>query len=1184
MEYFVRRAGRTMCTGVKYEEEKSIPTTTIKDCIVSEAVHPMDIGDIFVEPGIMISQKNGTIIGRRPNNFIVFSFQSDFTLQNFIIDHRRLFALDHAGKAHVYHFNGTTPEIHDIHRHPSGWCVVPNTRMMVTWNILTLCVYDPDTNQERSVILKGHQARVTAAASGTSVVVTGDSQGYVCIWYVSSWKCFHKINTGTEAIEQVIVSETTIALRTKHYVYQYEIETGKRIFDAEITARSIVYNNRGLVVARKDFVEFYIDGESKIAFDATVARLVPSVHSRCWCIQDRKLSCIELSGSIEKWPCECLKWIRNPQFPFEHTWPTTRYMDVLALSAEEWLPKVVGWLPPRQWFRHNTLKAAIWQWAVRNNITLATRWLFLPPHKLKPWYDMCIQEAEELTNSFEFSEHVMNILEHIYKRSVIHSTSILKWCWFHHGKLKMRSIIMRLVENSLPFLNIVAKEPASSVAILCFHTTTIKLLMENGHVATFLRLLSAFQARYQPTDETRKMFQFMVRHIFSTIEDSNCDIPLPDTGKWVSKKRFLPTDVGKYIKMADTSLTGFVTNVIHRKEGQTVMWTPITRSTSIELTQDAHVWSVYFESEPHTLMECAITLLNTEKWSGVAQVVPYKWFESEMGAFVSEDKLISIFDKSMRIKKAVWDESGASIETSSHTIIHESEGLPVETESAEWSYVEDSTYDLTPLKIKLCSIASKKRVHLDTDYSAELLACCLATPIVEEHSWEMDVPVTTAASDMKTFIVGLRNGNIYEFEHMSNFSYPMRSFMMHETPILSLCIFEDRLMSLSEDTLCIWCLKNGTLLFAKTTELEFVTAIPYVAMQFWVVEYGDYCIATIWDLEDEIPVKKMILPEGKHFLSAYHIQDMSVLVSTTQAILWSEDRVEHIYDIHISGVITCVSPTEDGLAGGTSTGNIFMLRFDTKEIHEWSSLGSVVVTAMAPLKHTKSIVAGDATGHLSIWNTAESEFELSVPISTSPIEHIYVDSIFAFVIHARHIKLVTIIQDRAGLSCQCIYSVMTWSYPWKRKVLLNTKSIVKPVVKECLKRRNHIAVAMDIIEECTEDYADRKEWCDEDTVELLLDMPANAPKLILKRLVTFKGPRIDCPICGDSETKDSVSFLKPCHHRFHTGCIAEHIRKTPEYHQEMQYEYALTVELKCPTCRAPFVSEDVKLDNILNGH
>ena len=1178
-----------MCSGVKYEEEKSIPLTTIKDCVVH--TNSMDIGDIFVEPGIIISQKNGTITGRRHNSrphyvrcpaVVVFSFQSEFPLQNFIIDQRRLFALDHTGKAHVYHFSGSTPEMHDI-EHPSGWCIVPNTRMMVTWDILTLRVYDPDTSQERSVILKSHQARITtAAANDQGVVVTGDSQGYVCIWYVASWKCFHKLNTGTEAIDQLVVSKTSVAIRTKHFVYQYDIQTGKRIFDAEITARSIVYNNRGLVVARQDFVELYIDNDSKIAFDGSVARLVPSVHSRCWCIQDRKLSYIELSAAIEKWPVECLHWIRNPEFPFEHTWPTSRYMDVLALSVDEWLPKVNEWLPPRQWFRHDTLRTSIWKWTARNNISLAVRWLFLPPHKLKLWYDMCIQEAEELTVSFEFSEHVMDILEHIYKRAEIHSTPILKWCWFHNGKRKMRPILMRLVEHSLSLLDIIAKEPASSVAILCFHTTTMKLLMDNGHSATFLRLLCAFHRRNPPTNETRKIFQFLARHIFTNIEATNCDIPLPDTGKWVSKKRFLPTDVGRYVKTVDASLTGFVTTVIHRKEGQTVMWTPTTRSTPIELQEEAHIWSVYFEDEPHTLLECALTLLNTEKWSGINNIVDFKWFESEMGAFISEDKLICIFEKSMRIKRAIWNETGASIETSSQTIIHESEGLPISTETVEWSYIEDSTYDLTPLKIKLCSIASKKRLQLDTDYSTELLKCCVHLPIVEEHNWEMVVPVTTAASDMKTFIVGLENGTIYEFEDWSNFSYPTRSFMMHKTQILSLHIFEDRLLSLSEDTLCIWCLKSATLLFTKTTELQFVTAIPYVAMQFWVVEYGDYCTATIWDLEDEIPVKKIVLPGGKHFLSAYHIQDMSVLVSTTKAILWSEDQVEHVYDINISGVITCISPTEDGIAGGTSTGNIFMLRFDTKQIHEWSS--DVVVTAMAPLKHTKSVVAGDAAGNLSIWNTLEAKFELTVPISSSPIEHIYVDSIFAFVIHDRHIKLVTIVRDRAGLAWQCIYNIMTWSYPWKRKVILNPASFVKPAVKECLKQRKHIAVTMDIIEECTEDYANRSKWCDENTVELLLDMPNGLPKKILKRLISFKGPRIDCPICGDDETKDTISFLTVCHHRFHTGCIAEHIRKTPEYHQEMQYEYALSVELKCPTCRAPFVSEDVKLDNILNGY
>jgi hypothetical protein len=46
----------------------------------------------------------------------------------------------------------------------------------------------------------------------------------------------------------------------------------------------------------------------------------------------------------------------------------------------------------------------------------------------------------------------------------------------------------------------------------------------------------------------------------------------------------------------------------------------------------------------------------------------------------------------------------------------------------------------------------------------------------------------------------------------------------------------------------------------------------------------------------------------------------------------------------------------------------------------------------------------------------------------------------------------------------------------------------------------------------------------------------------------------------------------------------ELIRKTPEYHHEMQQEYALHVTLKCPTCREPFVETDVCEDRFLNQH
>jgi len=1173
MEYFVRRAGKTQCSSIKYEQE-CIPTVTLKDCQRHGSL--IGVGDVFVEPGVIISQKHTIVTGTRPNGFKVFSFEKKTTLHQFIIDHRRLFALDNDRNAHIYHFNGTTPEIHDMRRQPIGWCIVPKTRMMVTWDALTLRVYNPDTNED--LFLKGHQARVTTAVAGEAIVATGDSQGFVCIWYVSSWKCFHKLQTGDEDVLQIVVSDTALAVRTPTNIYQYDITTGKKIFDMAISARSIVYNQRGLVVASDNVVQFFVKSESTIAFEASGVRLVTSVHTRCWCLHDRQLMELDLLPVIEKWPAECLKWISNPTFPFQHTWPSVRYMDVLALSAEEWLPKVTHWVPPKQWFRHELLKNALWQWTVKHDMSFASQWLSLPHRKLRPWFQLCMQEIENRTVSFEYSEHVMDILEHLYRRTKVRSDTVLKWCWFHHGRLRMRPIIMRLVENNVEFLTIIAAEPASPTTILCFHPTTLRLLLlEHGHVATFLRFLDTYHTRFLPSDETRKIFQYIVTYVFTNIDLHNCDVPLPETGTWETKTRFMPLDVGKYIKTdADT---GFITSVIHHEDEQTVLWRPSNRDVEIRLEENAHIWSLYFKQAPKTLIECALTLLNKDKWSSTASTGPFKWFQSELGAFMSTGQSIHIFDKTMRIQTATWN-SVASIKTSLGMTVLETEGLPVEIDTPEWSYIKDATYDLTPLRMKICNIVSKKHLRLNDSYSTELVQCCQYAPIIEEHHWEMNVTVTAAVTGAERLVVGLQNGYIYEFEDLSNFSFPIRSFMLHETPLLSLHIYEQRLLSLSEETLCIWCLKTGRLLFTTTAEQQHVTAVPYVGGQFWVIEHGDYCSATIWDLEDEIPVKKIILPGENQLLSAYHIQNMSVLISTTKVVLWSEKQVEHVYDLNITGAITCVSPTEDGIVGGTTTGNMFLLNFETRQLHEWN--GSRVLTAMAPLTHLQwdGIITGDVNGNLSIWNISDSGITTSV--STSPIEHIYVESIFAFVVHAGHINLVSIMQDRAGLTCQSLYNVMTWSYSWKQKLLIHTESIIKPSVHECLKRGTYLADAMDIIEECTQEYDNRSHWCDGDTVELLLETTSERTKLILKRLVAFKGPRIDCPICGDAETKDTVSFITVCHHRFHTRCITEHMNKTPEFHQEMQYEYALSVELKCPTCRAPFVENNLKLDTILN--
>jgi len=1177
MEYFVRRAGRLLRTRVKYDEEQAVPLTTLKDCTVYQT--RMNIGDRFVPPGIVITQKNGTVSGKRPSGSPVFSFETDTTLEHFVVDKQRLFALDRTGKAHIYHFNGTTPEVHDIHRHALGWCVVPNTRMMVTWNVLTLRVSDPDTNQD--VFLKGHQARVTACAAASSTVASGDSKGTLCIWYVASWKRFHSIQTGATPVEQIVMTNDNVAVRTRSRVQQYDTTTGKHMFDLEVSATSVQFTHRGLVVAHDGILELFVKSESAMTLEYGAARLLPSVHSRTWCVKDRHLVEVDLSSSQEQWPGECLRWIREPRFPFTYKWPTHRYMDALALAVEEWLPKVETWEPPRTWFRHGPLKQAIWKWCAEHNVLLASDWMFLPDITLRPWFELCMGQLARRAKTFDYASHTMRLLEHVYRRKRLVETDVLKWCWFHHGKMRMRGILLHLTDVNERLMNIVAADNGSPTAIMCFRPQTVADILALGFVCTFVRLLNDYHCRFAPSDETRKVYQRLTNFVFTAMDDDTCDIPMPDTGAWKPVKRFMPTDVGSYIKTERGN--GFVTRVVHAPGSQVVHWQPLSQQDACELKETpVEMWTYHCPNAPHTMLECALTLMDADKWARKEALVPFTWFESEVGAFHCLGQLVRIFDQSMRVVRAVWDDTGASIETTTSMVVRESEQLPILVESDEWSYVADGAYDLTPLRIKVAAAVSKKRLRLPVGYASVLLSCCPGQTMVAERRWDINIGVTAATSDAKSFVVGMKNGCIYDFDCVASFAFPKRSFQYHSTSVLSLHMYEDRLLSLSDDKLCIWCLKTGTMLFAKNAREHYMTAVPYVAMQFWILERGDYTRATLWDIEDEIPLRQIQLPKGDQYVNAFHVDSLSVLVSNSLVVLWSEERIEHEYTLDLDGTVTCLCETPGGIAGGTSGGSIFMLEFETQKVTHWASLGNIVTTAMAKLPGTTCLVLGDAVGHLTLWNASTHAFESRSGISSTSIEHIFVDSIFAFVVHRRHVKLVSIVQERGALSCHSLYNIITWSPRWQNIVLSQAETHVKPVVKECLRVKNALALALDIVEICSEEYSARTLWCDDEMVDLLLDTPAAASKNILKRLVAFKGPRIDCPICGDDGTKDTVSFLPACHHRFHTKCIHEHIQKTPEWDEQMQYEYALTVALRCPTCRTPFKATDVKIDHLLN--
>ena len=192
---------------------------------------------------------------------------------------------------------------------------------------------------------------------------------------------------------------------------------------------------------------------------------------------------------------------------------------------------------------------------------------------------------------------------------------------------------------------------------------------------------------------------------------------------------------------------------------------------------------------------------------------------------------------------------------------------------------------------------------------------------------------------------------------------------------------------------------------------------------------------------------------------------------------------------------------------------------------------------------------------------------------------------FCMVACRHELHFMSVVPDRVTLVIHALNTVMAWSNAWKTRLLRDAKQFIEPAIIESLNKGRATNAALDLLQVCTEEYEHRALWCSSHLVDALLQCSAaDAANSIIRRLASFRGPRFDCAICADDERHGSICYLKTCHHRFHTGCITELIRKTPEYNDEMQYDYALTYSLKCPICRASFYSEDVGEDTLLNKY
>jgi hypothetical protein len=1167
------------------DNPSGIPSVTIEDCQLYSYETKMEI----YKPGYVVEARGETLQVQKLNGNKISSVNIKEKLHDFIFDRQQCYAIDETSHIYVWDFCSSKPNKINLKRKPFGWTIIPRAQIIIHWDPMQLYSVGPP-NYDEPIVLNGHVKRVTTAAATESVLVTGDYGGAVCIWYVSSWTCHHNIQTGNEPCRQILVNDVRIFVRTDNFIHTYDTTSGLSVKKIKISAKDMCLTKYGLVITTGEYIVAYVHGEATIKVAYNCDSIVSSVSERFIVSSSGKALELRLGSEHEMWANECLTWIQTPSFPFEHRWPTKRYMDILSKSAAEWVPKITDWknVPP-SWIRNDSLCDSIWDNILECNQRVD--WSYLPGYVQNRWYQKCKQKIIAMITDFDYNQHIVDLITQIYKKTQIKNPTIREYCWYHHGRISIIPVLLKITEEDhrCSFMDIISKEPITADSILCFSPQFVRRCLNNSFLIYFIKCLMAYHREYphSPTERMKNIFTDICAHIYECLTTDNADIPLIDSGSWKIIERISPHHKGCYIR--SSHMNGFITSVVCTPQSKKIFWQPLHRSRELIIDNETRisVWIFDDDDAPNTLIECALTMIRQDIWSLSRVIHHYSWFCSENGAFMSESCSVMIFKEAMRITRASWKDGVASFQTDTNLTVKDSDLMQIEWVVPLWSYCDENIYHIAPLKLKIChSLSTATRTNIvGTAFAKELFSAITHKTCSVESEWNTMHTPTALDSKSGSVVVGFRDGSITEYSNMSEIKYPVRTYETHPNAILDIRIVDRGFISICEDILCHFCLISGTKLMSIQTNMNIIRLIHLQKNIIGVLEAeNSKGIITLWDFDSETRLKRLhVSIDTEHVLISN-----SIIVSNNRVYYLTMDGIEHVFTLNVAGSITCIVDIGQGICGGTSEGTFFKLNIPEQIFEQWESEDKFSITSMARLSTSSQIVSGTSAGQLAMWDHKKSGLFVSTHITNSPITHIFTEGLFAMVLSHKKITLTTVVQDRCILAVHVLNSIIFWSHAWKTRLLRECDTLLKPTIAMCLQYKTAVTAVFELLEECTLEYQDRAPWCKPDIIQIIAETIATGQSphaiALLTRIASYIGPKFNCVICNDEDCEDSISMLKTCKHRFHTGCIAELVRKVPEYHEEMQYHFALTVSLKCPTCRTPFESEDIQLDTELNKY
>lgn len=419
--------------------------------------------------------------------------------------------------------------------------------------------------------------------------------------------------------------------------------------------------------------------------------------------------------------------------------------------------------------------------------------------------------------------------------------------------------------------------------------------------------------------------------------------------------------------------------------------------------------------------------------------------------------------------------------------------------------------------------------------------------------------------------VGEQNGSILLIK---NGKKTQRMFV-HKSAVKDIHFFKSIGVTASKDgTICVW---DKTCMVNKITTDISIQKINIVSPKnIWLLDTN--MVTWCWN---SIGYPKQIHTAGAG-TSNYGIASYndSVAVLTTRLNVWYGKYPYTIIGSNIDSAVTCLCMiSEEDYIYGTKFGSVVLCSImDSEKIILWQTKHQRITTLLAIGDYC---FVGTQLGRvacvpLELHQTKAACWDLGSTVvgMTHDDSHVYATTMNG--------GLYSISYDI--VDTRCLYRMMVvFCREWPNHVMIpkNIEQIQRNIIHlyKMGKKQNFVK----IFELCLEDKQHRKLWCKPDIMEVLLEGMKHFPsdyKKIMNKLFCFTGSVFTCAICQSQSVSDTntLSLLTTCGHRFHTKCIKQLMLKNSEWDDICRHEWALTSELNCPSCRAPFSENNILLD------